>query len=159
MTVNPKFFICLNRSRGCGNCYLRRSSSPYKNPSLQVCLLRQPIPKHRIDLSLSNRRLSTVRSRSVCMSRTTLTVLFTEFHDEIEIMKSLARPRKIVITGSDGQVYNFLGKPKDDLRKDARIMDFNGIINKQLKSKSETRRRQLCRLFHAFRKSRSLTQL
>lgn len=37
----------------------------------------------------------------------------------------------------------FLGKPKDDLRKDARIMDLNSIINKLLKANSESRRRQL----------------
>jgi len=67
----------------------------------------------------------------------------TEFHDEIEIMKSLAKPRKITITGSNGQTYVFLGKPKDDLRKDARLMDFNAIINKFLKGNSESRRRQL----------------
>lgn len=66
------------------------------------------------------------------------------FHEEIEIMKSLAKPRKITIQGSDGKVYMFLGKPKDDLRKDARLMDFNAIINKLLKSNSESRRRHLC---------------
>jgi serine/threonine-protein kinase ATR len=37
----------------------------------------------------------------------------------------------------------FLGKPKDDLRKDARLMDFNAIINKLLKGNSDSRRRQL----------------
>ena len=58
-------------------------------------------------------------------------------------MRSLARPRKITIKGSDNQTYTFLGKPKDDLRKDARIMDFNSIINKLLKANSESRRRQL----------------
>ena len=58
-------------------------------------------------------------------------------------MRSLAKPRKITISGSDGNVYMFLGKPKDDLRKDARLMDFNSIINKLLKSNSESRRRQL----------------
>ncbi|KAJ7771049.1 hypothetical protein DFH07DRAFT_734832 [Mycena maculata] len=68
---------------------------------------------------------------------------FAEFADEIEIMRSLAKPRKITIRGSDGQVYMFLGKPKDDLRKDARLMDFNAIINKLLKANSESRRRQL----------------
>ncbi|KAF9567437.1 hypothetical protein CPC08DRAFT_22231 [Agrocybe pediades] len=68
---------------------------------------------------------------------------FQEFADEIEIMKSLAKPRKITILGSNGQTYMFLGKPKDDLRKDARLMDFNAIINKLLKSNSESRRRQL----------------
>ncbi|TCD67266.1 serine/threonine-protein kinase M1 [Steccherinum ochraceum] len=68
---------------------------------------------------------------------------FAKFYDEIEVMKSLAKPRKITIQGSNGQVYMFLGKPKDDLRKDARLMDFNAIINKLLKSNSESRRRQL----------------
>ncbi|KAG6812100.1 hypothetical protein H0H92_004400 [Tricholoma furcatifolium] len=68
---------------------------------------------------------------------------FERFFDEIEIMRSLAKPRKITIQGSNGQVYMFLGKPKDDLRKDARLMDFNAIINKLLKANSESRRRQL----------------
>jgi len=58
-------------------------------------------------------------------------------------MHSLAKPRKITVQGSDGAVYMFLGKPKDDLRKDARLMDFNGIINKLLKTNSDSRRRQL----------------
>ncbi|KAF8659134.1 hypothetical protein AX16_001904, partial [Volvariella volvacea WC 439] len=68
---------------------------------------------------------------------------FEEFEDEIDIMKSLAKPRKITIRGSNGQIYMFLGKPKDDLRKDARLMEFNAIINKLLKANSESRRRQL----------------
>ncbi|KIY53078.1 hypothetical protein FISHEDRAFT_34031 [Fistulina hepatica ATCC 64428] len=68
---------------------------------------------------------------------------FVEFRDSVEVIKSLAKPRKITIVGSDGQVYMFLGKPKDDLRKDARLMDFNAIINKLLKANSESRRRQL----------------
>ncbi|KAJ7784096.1 hypothetical protein B0H16DRAFT_1296839 [Mycena metata] len=68
---------------------------------------------------------------------------FAEFFDEIEVMRSLAKPRKITIRGSNGQIYCFLGKPKDDLRKDARLMDFNAILNKLLKANSESRRRQL----------------
>lgn len=66
--------------------------------------------------------------------------------DEIEVMKSLARPKKLALKGSDGQIYMFLGKPKDDLRKDARLMDLNAIINKLLKANTESRRRQLCAL-------------
>jgi hypothetical protein len=72
---------------------------------------------------------------------------FTEFADEIEVMRSLAKPRKITIRGSNGQIYMFLGKPKDDLRKDARLMDFNAIINKLLKANMESRRRRLCKTF------------
>lgn len=69
--------------------------------------------------------------------------VYIGFAEEIEIMHSLAKPRKITIHGSDGQTYMFLGKPKDDLRKDARLMDFNAIINKLLIANSESRRRQL----------------
>lgn len=71
---------------------------------------------------------------------------FAAWLDEIEVMKSLARPKKLALRGSDGQIYMFLGKPKDDLRKDARLMDFNMIINKLLKANTESRRRQLCAL-------------
>ncbi|CDO73801.1 hypothetical protein BN946_scf185015.g130 [Trametes cinnabarina] len=67
---------------------------------------------------------------------------FVAIHDEIEVMSSMARPKKLVIHGSDGQIYTFLGK-KDDLRKDSRLMDFNAILNKLLKSDSDSRRRQL----------------
>lgn len=59
-------------------------------------------------------------------------------------MSSLQRPKKISLRGSDGRTYSFLVKPKDDLRKDARLMDFNAMINKMLKSDSESRRRNLC---------------
>jgi serine/threonine-protein kinase ATR len=48
-------------------------------------------------------------------------------------MNSLQRPRKISILGSNGKDYIFLLKPKDDLRKDARLMEFNGLINLLLK--------------------------
>jgi serine/threonine-protein kinase ATR len=58
-------------------------------------------------------------------------------------MRSLAKPRKITIIGDDQRTYMFLGKPKDDLRKDARLMDFNALINKLLKANSDSRRRQL----------------
>ncbi|KAI0720383.1 hypothetical protein C8T65DRAFT_736114 [Cerioporus squamosus] len=64
------------------------------------------------------------------------------FFDDVEVMNSLAKPKKMSIRGSNGQVYTFLGK-KDDLRKDGRLMDFDTILNKLLKSDSEARRRQL----------------
>lgn len=69
------------------------------------------------------------------------------FHDEIQVMASLQKPRKITVDGDDGVSYAFLGKPKDDMRKDARLMDFNSMINKLLKTNSESRRRQLRKSF------------
>lgn len=50
-------------------------------------------------------------------------------HDEVLLMASLMRPKKIVFLGSDGKPYPFLAKPKDDLRKDYRLMDFAGAAN------------------------------
>jgi len=67
------------------------------------------------------------------------------FDDEVEIMNSMQKPRKITVKGSDGLRYPFLVKPKDDLRKDARLMEFNSIINKLLKKDADSSRRQLCK--------------
>ncbi|RKP20433.1 hypothetical protein ROZALSC1DRAFT_28073 [Rozella allomycis CSF55] len=66
-----------------------------------------------------------------------------DFKDQIQIMPSLQKPRKITIVGSDGLSYIFLCKPKDDLRKDNRLMEFNSMINRLLKKNAQTRRRQL----------------
>jgi hypothetical protein len=63
--------------------------------------------------------------------------------DAVEIMPSLQRPKKIGFMGDDGKRYYFLVKPHDDLRKDARLMDFNSMINKLLKGGSESRKRNL----------------
>lgn len=43
-------------------------------------------------------------------------------------MKSLVRPKKITILGSDGKKYPLMCKAKDELRKDARLMDFNRVL-------------------------------
>ncbi|KAI8840920.1 hypothetical protein BC829DRAFT_16893 [Chytridium lagenaria] len=66
-----------------------------------------------------------------------------KFYDDIEVMNSLQKPRKIQVLGSNGRSYNFLLKPKDDLRKDARLMEFNALINRLLKKDAESRRRNL----------------
>ncbi|GFP89089.1 serine/threonine-protein kinase atr [Phtheirospermum japonicum] len=63
--------------------------------------------------------------------------------DEAEILSSLQRPKKIVLIGSDGTERPFLCKPKDDLRKDARMMEFNAMINRLLSKSPESRRRKL----------------
>lgn len=63
--------------------------------------------------------------------------------DEAEILSSLQRPKKVVLVGSDGIERAFLCKPKDDLRKDARMMEFNATINRLLSKCAESRRRKL----------------
>ncbi|XP_065155593.1 LOW QUALITY PROTEIN: serine/threonine-protein kinase ATR [Atheta coriaria] len=63
--------------------------------------------------------------------------------DEITILPSLQRPRKITLRGSDGKLYIQMLKPKDDLRKDFRLMEFNDIVNQLLSKEAESRERRL----------------
>ena len=66
------------------------------------------------------------------------------FQDDVLVLSSLQRPRKITVRGSDGFLYGLLCKPKDDLRKDQRLMEFNSMINRALKRDVESSKRQLC---------------
>ncbi|KAL4227217.1 hypothetical protein ACF0H5_012662 [Mactra antiquata] len=65
------------------------------------------------------------------------------FEDTIEVLPSLQKPKKITLKGSDGKLYVMMCKPKDDLRKDCRLMEFNGIVNKFLRKDPESRKRYL----------------
>ncbi|OBT63761.1 hypothetical protein VE03_06954 [Pseudogymnoascus sp. 23342-1-I1] len=65
------------------------------------------------------------------------------FADEVMVLSSLQRPRKLTTRGSDGKLYGLLCKPKDDLRKDQRLMEFNSMINRSLKRDAEASKRQL----------------
>lgn len=63
--------------------------------------------------------------------------------DEMMVLTSLQRPKRIVFVGSDGREYPIMMKPKDDLRKDFRLMEFNAIVNKYLHQDAEARQRRL----------------
>lgn len=65
------------------------------------------------------------------------------FDDMVEVLPSLQKPKKISLKGSDGKFYIMMCKPKDDLRKDCRLMEFNSLINKCLRKDAESRRREL----------------
>nr|XP_029505570.1 serine/threonine-protein kinase ATR-like isoform X2 [Oncorhynchus nerka] len=52
------------------------------------------------------------------------------FDDTVEILASLQEPKKIGLKGRDGRSYTVMCKPKDDLRKDCRLIEFNCLINK-----------------------------
>lgn len=60
-------------------------------------------------------------------------------------MRSLQRPKKISMIGTDGNTYTFLCKTRDDLRKDARLMEFSHMINRFLRHDSDARQRALCK--------------
>ncbi|MCJ1321696.1 serine/threonine-protein kinase M1 [Xylographa vitiligo] len=74
-------------------------------------------------------------------SKDTITII--TFLDDVLVLNSLQRPRKVSVRGSDGRVYGLLCKPKDDLRKDQRLMEFNAMINRSLKRDAESSKRRL----------------
>ncbi|KAI9663334.1 MAG: serine/threonine-protein kinase M1 [Alyxoria varia] len=70
-------------------------------------------------------------------------VTISSFEDDVLVLSSLQRPRKITVRGSDGLNYGLLCKPNDDLRKDQRLMEFNAMINRSLKKDAESSKRRL----------------
>ena len=63
--------------------------------------------------------------------------------DEVSVLASLQKPKKLTIVGSDGHKYAFLCKPKDDLRKDLRMMEFTTMLNRLLARDPSSRKRRL----------------
>ncbi|KAJ2945898.1 hypothetical protein O0L34_g4806 [Tuta absoluta] len=70
-------------------------------------------------------------------------VYIAGIEEHISILPSLQKPRKVTLKGSDGKSYIIMLKPRDDLRKDYRLMEFNGVVNRFLQDAPETRRRRL----------------
>ncbi|KAF9871571.1 hypothetical protein CkaCkLH20_10982 [Colletotrichum karsti] len=70
-------------------------------------------------------------------------ITIDSFLDEVLVLGSLAKPRRLTCRGTDGNNYMLMIKPKDDLRTDQRLMEFNGMINRSLKRDPEASRRQL----------------
>ncbi|EDV26576.1 uncharacterized protein TRIADDRAFT_54713 [Trichoplax adhaerens] len=120
---------------------------------LDVC--NMPVSRNCTTISLSENCRSLVRltndpsfSAIICPLQSSMTAILSSkidsqtgpfpdnlptivrFKDKIDVLMSLQKPKKIVIRGSDGKEYMMMCKPKDDLRKDSRLMEFNSLINK-----------------------------
>lgn len=70
-------------------------------------------------------------------------VYIRKINSEIEVMRSLQRPRKVTLRGDDGKSYDMLFKAKDDLRIDLRYCEFSNVLKEFLHKDPESRHRQL----------------
>lgn len=70
-------------------------------------------------------------------------VTIASFSDNVAILSTKTKPKKLVIIGSDGQKYTYLLKGREDLRLDARIMQLLQAVNGFLNSSSVTRYKPL----------------
>jgi len=68
-----------------------------------------------------------------------------KFGIEVDVASSKAKPKTLYIHTTSGQLIKFLVKQEKtgDLRKDARIMDFNTVVNHILQEDPEGRKRSL----------------
>ncbi|KAL9174074.1 hypothetical protein ABFS82_02G028800 [Erythranthe guttata] len=70
-------------------------------------------------------------------------VTVVSFSEQLTILPTKTKPKKLVIVGSDGLKYTYLLKGREDLRLDARIMQLLQSVNGFLQSSSATRRDSL----------------
>lgn len=70
-------------------------------------------------------------------------VFINGFGHKFEMLNSLQKPKKFSFFGSDGNFYTMLSKPHDDLRKDARLMEINHLLNSFLMQDVECHKRNL----------------
>ncbi|XVE67428.1 hypothetical protein DITRI_Ditri08aG0160200 [Diplodiscus trichospermus] len=63
-------------------------------------------------------------------------VTIASFSEQVTILSTKTKPKKLVILGSDGKTYTYLLKGREDLRLDARIMQLLQAINSFLHSSS-----------------------
>ncbi|XP_034652037.1 serine/threonine-protein kinase ATR [Drosophila subobscura] len=70
-------------------------------------------------------------------------IYISGFLEQVTILRSAAKPKKLTIRCSDGQEYDVMVKPKDDLRRDARLMEFNGLVKRYLHQNAPARQRRL----------------
>lgn len=66
-------------------------------------------------------------------------VTIASFMEQVDILSTKTKPKKLVILGLDGQKYTYLLKGREDLRLDARIMQLLQAINGFMRSSPETR--------------------
>jgi serine/threonine-protein kinase ATR len=108
------------------------------NPKCTPCPLVVPVES---SLTCTLPAVSEFVKRHSAFSRDVVTI--DSFQDDVLVLSSLAKPRRLTARGSDGKNYMLLIKPKDDLRTDQRLMEFNGMINRSLKRDAESSKRQL----------------
>ena len=70
-------------------------------------------------------------------------VRIDKFVQNVQVITSKQRPRKITLQGSDGKNYVFLLKGHEDLRQDERVMQLFGLVNALLEKDRQTKKQDL----------------
>ncbi|KAK4848883.1 hypothetical protein QYF36_018291 [Acer negundo] len=119
--------------------YQRKSSVSLSEVAPQLALLSSS------DVPMPGLEKQVAASESIRGLTSTLEGIITiaSFSEEVTILSTKTKPKKLVILGSDGKKYTYLLKGREDLRLDARIMQFLQAVNSFLHSASATRSHSL----------------
>ncbi|KAL3350657.1 hypothetical protein AABB24_023203 [Solanum stoloniferum] len=125
--------------------YQRKSSVSLGEVAPQLALLSSsdaPMPglEKQITVSESEGGLNTSSSGIVTIA---------SFCEQVEILSTKTKPKKIVMVGSDGVKYTYLLKGREDLRLDARIMQLLQAVNNFLHSSSAVQSQSVCVRFYS----------
>ncbi|TGZ48346.1 Serine/threonine-protein kinase ATR [Temnothorax longispinosus] len=128
---------------------LSNKSIPEGTLNTTVSYLSKNLPRLLATKDFSSIMMPTTKFRQLHLPPKNASVenhnpfLWRWIEENVVVMPSLQRPRRIALRGSDGKEYLFMCKPKDDLRRDFRLMEFNDIVNKYLQNDPESRQRRL----------------
>lgn len=70
-------------------------------------------------------------------------VTIYKFDNRVDVLSSMQQPRHLYLKGSNGLTYSILCKPNDDLRKDAKLMEFTTMVDHLLRRDYESEQRKL----------------
>lgn len=70
-------------------------------------------------------------------------VTINRFDNRVDVLSSMQQPRHLYLRGSNGLTYSILCKPNDDLRKDAKLMEFTTMVDHLLRKDYESEQRKL----------------
>ncbi|CAG7830072.1 unnamed protein product [Allacma fusca] len=70
-------------------------------------------------------------------------VYIADILEPVQVMTSLQKPKRITFRGTDGKSYGIMCKASDDLRKDAKVMEINNMVQWYMSGDKECRKRNL----------------
>ncbi|KAI5077935.1 hypothetical protein GOP47_0007759 [Adiantum capillus-veneris] len=76
-------------------------------------------------------------------------VSVTAFDEQVQILPTKTKPKKLTLIGSDGETYTYLLKGHEDLRLDARIMQLLHAVNGMLFHYKSTRGKNLAARYYS----------
>lgn len=135
--------------------YLKNPKTPSKPQVAAQCLkqlelkLAQRVHKkgaHSLHMSDISPVLATMRNTCIAMPGVhplnNVMVTIRCVDDNVQILPTKTKPKKLMFHGSDGNVYTYLFKGLEDLHLDERIMQFLSICNTMMsKSSNDTKQR------------------